>query len=58
MATLNTQWAAGNLSPAVGAADHTSYDIIDISGPNNPKTDTITIYLSSTYNFGMTAGGR
>ena len=40
LGTLDTQWAAGNLCPGVGAADLTSCDIIEISGRNIPNPDT------------------
>ena len=36
----HTVWAAGNLCPGVGAADLTSYGIIEISSPNIPNPDT------------------
>ena len=48
---------AGDRWPADGATEVKSNSIIEISGPNNPKIDTITIYLSSSLNFGVSAGG-
>ena len=43
---------------AVGAANVKSFDIIEISDPNNPKIDTHNdTSVISLENFGLTAGG-
>ena len=60
LGTLDTQWAAGNLCPGVGAADLTSCGIIEISGRNIPNPDThydiSVIYLGDPWLAGGAAG--